>query len=227
MARSARIVVPQLPYHVTQRGNRKQIVFFSDDDYLAYIELMSQSCRYFKLRVLAYCLMPNHVHIVCEPQHEKSLRMAIGNAHEQYSKQINFQNGWTGHLWQGRFFSAPMDEPYLAACVRYVELNPVRAGLCDHPAAYRWSSAQAHFTGQDDKLVKVQPMLERFPDWTEYLNTDMPPADLASIREHSLKGRPMGDDGFLEELESKTGRQFLKRKSKRNRKQEVQEVWDS
>ncbi|MGE4208532.1 MAG: transposase [Oligoflexales bacterium] len=201
-----------MPHHVTHRGTRRQSTFFSDKDYQAYIDTLSQCCRYFGVKIIAYCLMPNHVHLVCEPEREDSLRFAIGTAHETYSKQINYEKGWSGHLWQGRFFSAPMDEEYLAACVRYVEMNPVRAGICESPLSYRWSSAQAHVNGADDKLVKVAPMLDRFPDWEDFLGLEVNANDLDCIRMRSRTGRPIGSDSFLKDLENITGRAFLKQK---------------
>jgi putative transposase len=212
MARLPRIVIPGLPHHVTQRGNRKQCTFFRDRDYLDYKEIMSQSCRRYDVTILAYCLMPNHVHLVCKPNHEDSLKFAIGSAHEKYSKQINFEQRWTGHLWQGRFFSVPVDDNYLAACVRYVELNPVRAGLCNDPWSYPWSSARAHIAGNDDELVTVRPMLELFPDWIDYLNIPISSESEAAIRTQSQTGRPLGSDPFIRKLEEMSGRTLIKQK---------------
>jgi putative transposase len=121
------VVVPDTPHHVIQRGNRRQQVFFSDDGYLAYRDELSESCRSAGVQVLGYCLMPNHVHLILQPRDEDGLRAALAEAHRRYSRRVNFREGWRGYLWQGRFASAPMDEPHLMACARYVELNP-RAG---------------------------------------------------------------------------------------------------
>lgn len=129
MARLARIVIPDVPHHVTQRGNRRQAVFFGDEDYAAYREVMAAACHLRGVRCLAWCLMPNHVHLVLVPPAADALRAALAEAHRQYSRRINFAHGWTGYLWQGRFASYPMDEPYLMTAVRYVERNPVEAGL--------------------------------------------------------------------------------------------------
>ena len=125
MARLARIVVPGMPHHITQRGNRRQQTFFNSDDYSVYIDLMAQWCREQGVRIWAYCLMPNHVHLVAVPSSEGGLRRAIGEAHRRYTRRVNFREGWRGHLWQGRFASFVMDESYLLAAARYVELNPV------------------------------------------------------------------------------------------------------
>ena len=155
MARSARLVIPGMPHHVTQRGNRRQQTFFNDADYAAYLELMGEWCREEGVDIWGYCLMPNHTHLIAVPGSEQGLRRAVGEAHRRYTRRINFREKWRGYLWQGRFASFVMDEPYLLAAARYVELNPVRARLMDSPAEWRWSSARAHLSGRDDCLVKV------------------------------------------------------------------------
>jgi putative transposase len=157
MGRMARVVVPDVPHHITQRGNRRQLTFFSGNDYQQYINIMSQSCTQHNVEIWAYCLMPNHVHLIAVPSQSDSLRLAIGEAHRQYTRMINFSHGWRGHLWQERFFSFPMDESHLLAAARYIELNPVRAGLVTRPGDYKWSSARAHIGGEDDNLIKAEP----------------------------------------------------------------------
>jgi len=152
MARIARAVAPGIPHHITQRGNRWQETFFGAEDYQAYIGLMREWCGYWKVEVWAYCLMPNHVHLIAVPPSEDGLRRAIGEAHRRYTRRVNFREGWRGHLWQGRFASYPLDEPYLLAAARYIEQNPVRAGLAGTPWEYPWSSAAAHVAGEDDAL---------------------------------------------------------------------------
>lgn len=168
MARIARIVVPGYPHHITQRGNRRQATFFRDDDYRQYIDLMAEWCSRCGVDIWAYCLMPNHTHLIAVPRTEESIRKAIGEAHRRYARMINFREGWRGYLWQGRFSSFVMDERYLLTAVRYIELNPVRARLAADLAAYPWSSARAHIEKRDDALVKVSPVLELVPDWNEF-----------------------------------------------------------
>ena len=131
MARIARVVAPGVPHHVTQRVNRRQQTFFCDDDSRAYLELMAQWCSRCAVEMWAYCLMPNHVHLVAVPESEDGLRRGIGEAHRRYTRRINFRERWRGHLWQGRFASYAMEERYLLAAARYIEMNPVRAGLVD------------------------------------------------------------------------------------------------
>src|SRR4051794_15803990 len=147
MARLARIVVPGIAHHVTQRGNRRQEGFFSDEDYGAYKALVAEACAQNGVRCLAWCLMPNHVHLIMVPSTADGLRAALADAHRRYSRRINFAKGWTGYLWQGRFASYPMDEAHLMAAVRYVELNPVKAKLVRRAEDWPWSSARAHVAG--------------------------------------------------------------------------------
>ena len=208
MPRLARLVVPGLPHHVTQRGNRRQQTFFCEDDYAAYVELMADWCRERGVEIWAYCLMPNHVHLIAVPQSEDGLARAVGEAHRRYTRRINFRQKWRGYLWQGRFASFVMDEPYLLAAARYVELNPVRAGLAADAGNWRWSSAKAHLSGRDDPLVRVAPMLAMVPDWRGLLDSALGEEELRDMREHVRTGCPLGDAPFLERLEQATGRRL-------------------
>ncbi len=159
------MIAPGMPHHVTQRANRRQQTFFGEEDYQHYLELMSQFCRAEQVAIWAYCLMPNHVHLIVVPQSAESLRRAIGEAHRRYTRRINFREGWRGCLRQGRFASFVMDKDHLLTAARYVELNPVRAGLVHAPSRYRWSSAAAHLKGRDDALVQIAPLLQMAPHW--------------------------------------------------------------
>jgi putative transposase len=210
MARIARIVVPHVPHHVTQRGNRKQQTFFCDADYVMYRSLMRSACELYGVEVLAYCLMPNHVHLIAVPEHEDSLRRAMGDAHCRYTTAVNARNGWRGCLWQGRFFSFPMAEPHLIRAARYVELNPVRAGMCKAATDYRWSSARAHVDERDDELVSVTPLLLRVGNWQRFLQElDSPLALTAEAKAyglHTTTGRPLGPETFVRDIEAATGR---------------------
>jgi putative transposase len=205
MARIPRVVVPSFPHHVTQRGNRRQKTFFGTEDYLYYIDLLSEFSKFAETEIWAYCLMPNHVHLVMVPSHEDGLRAALGEAHRRYTRHVNFRHGWWGHLWQERFHSFLMDEKYLLAAVRYVEMNPVSAGLCESPRDWRFSSARAHLEGKDDTLVRVRPMLERVADWRAYLAGSTNRDDTEQIRKHTRTGRPLGTAEFIHKIESLTG----------------------
>ena len=215
MARLARLVIPGLPHHVTQRGNRRQQTFFSDGDYAAYVELMADWCREEGVEIWGYCLMPNHVHVIAVPRTADGLRRAIGEAHRRYTRRINFREKWRGYLWQGRFASFIMDQPYLLAAARYVELNPVRAGLVTNAGDWPWSSARAHVSGRDDRLAKVAPLLAMVGDWNAFLNSAIREEELRDLREHGRTGRPLGSATFLERLEAIVGRVLTPQKGGR------------
>ena len=166
MGQVARVVVPGYPHHITQRGNRRQQTFLCEEDYRAYMDLMSEWCSKHGVDIWAYCLMPNHVHLIAVPQSIQGLARAVGEAHRRYTRLVNFRQGWRGHLRQGRFASYVLDETHLIAAARYVELNPVRARLVRVPGEYLWSSAAAHIAGQNDDLVKVAPLLGMVEDWS-------------------------------------------------------------
>lgn len=216
MPRMARLVVPGYPHHVTQRGNRRQTTFFCDKDYQYYIELISAYTKKYDTEVWAYCLMPNHVHLVMVPRDENGLRAPLSEAHRRYTRYINVREDWRGHLWQERFHSFVMDEIYLLAAVRYVERNPIDANLCDSPFEWRWSSAAAHLKGVDDGLVKVAPMLDRVDDWHSYLSTAHDSVgETKLIERHGRTGRPLGDNRFIGMLEKISGRPLLPKRAGR------------
>ncbi len=212
MARIARVVVPGFPHHITQRGSRRQRIFFSKHDFQYYLGLLRQAQDKIDVAVWAYCLMPNHVHLVVVPENENDLARFFGPAHRKYALSINHRMHWRGHLWQERFHSFVMDEPHLLAAIRYVELNPVRARLCASADEWKWSSARAHLQSRDDGLVQTKPMLERIGDWQAYLsNSDNMISD-GTLRKHNQTGRPAGDDPFLTQLEALTKRNLKKLK---------------
>jgi putative transposase len=186
--------------------------FFDDEDYRHYLALMAEWCARCEVAVWAYCLMPNHVHLVLVPERAEGLCRAVGEAHRRYTRQVNFREEWRGHLGQGRFASFVMDEAHLLAAARYVELNPVRAGLAEQPEDYPWSSAHAHLSGFDDGLVQVAPLLGAVDDWASYLALDVEEAEIAALRLHERTGRPLGDAGFIDALEKRLGRSLKKRK---------------
>ena len=217
MARLARIVVPDVPHHVTQRGNRRQEVFFGEGDYAAYKDLVAEACAAEGISCAAWCLMPNHVHLILTPPSPDALRAALADAHRRYSRRINFAKGWTGYLWQGRFASFPLDEAHLMTAVRYVELNPVKARLAARAEDWRWSSARAHVSGKADGLTDMAALAGAHRNWRAMLRRgleagDLAPEDEAAIEAHQRTGRPWGDAAFLERLEAETGRALAKRK---------------
>ena len=212
MPRIARVVAPGYPHHVIQRGNRRQTTFFRAADYREYLALMAEWCRAYDVAIWAYSLMPNHVHLIAVPQSAEGLGKAIGEAHRRYTRYVNFRENWRGHLWQGRFASYILDERYLLTAARYVELNPVHAGLAKRPELYPWSSAQAHLAGRDDALATVAPLLGMVGDWSRFLSQELPGEDLKKLRTHETTGRPLGDESFVSSLEAALGVSLQKRK---------------
>ncbi len=212
MTRLARLVVPSLAHHVTQRGNRRERVFFGDDDYEAYIALLKAYAPKSGTRLIAWCLMPNHVHLLAVPETPDGLRALLGETHRRYTGRINARNRWTGHLWQGRFGSVVMDEGHLAHAVRYVSLNPVRARLVARAEEWPWSSVRAHLSGHADGLTDLGPVLERFPDFASLLETEEDAAAANALRLAETTGRPLGAPSWIATLETAAGRALAPQK---------------
>lgn len=206
MSRVARIVVPGLAHHVTQRGNRRGDVFECDDDRHAYLRFLKQYADKHGLAVWAYCLMTNHVHLVVVPEREDSLAKALRDAHTVYAMRFNTRTRLSGHVWQGRFYSCPLDESHLWAAVRYVECNPVRAGLVARAEEYAWSSAAAHCgLRTDGVLSKDFPPPGVMSDWADWLKAE-DETDVTRLRMCTRVGRPCGNATFIARLESLLGR---------------------
>ncbi len=211
MARLARIVIPNIPHHVVQRGNRRQTTFFSEHDKGAYLEILKKQSALNGIKIWAFCLMNNHVHLIIVPSNPKSLAQGIGQTHQEYSNRINKREGWNGYLWQGRFYSCPLDEPYLYAAVRYVERNPVRAGIVRYAEDYAWSSARSHIFGREDPILADFHLTQRISDWASFLRKEVP-SENDELRKHFRTGRPLGDDAFIRKLEALTERIIAKKK---------------
>ncbi len=208
MARLARVVIPDLPYHVTQRGNGGQRVFFSDEDYAAYRDLLADAAREARVGVWAWCLMPNHVHLILCPADEDGLRRALARAHRAYAGRIHARRRRTGHFWQGRFGAVAMDEPHVVAAWRYVALNPVRARLVERAQDWHWSSARALLGLEDDGLTDVAPARARLARFADLLDADEDAAATERLRKGESVGRPIGSEDFLAMLEARTGRRL-------------------
>ncbi len=211
MARVARVVAPGLPHHVTQRGNNRQDVFFTDDDRRFYLETLKTQSQRYGLEVWGYCLMTNHVHLVVTPKASDSLAKAIGRTNFQYTRYINRFHGRSGHLWQNRFFSCPTDGDHFLAALRYAESNPRRARIVRLPWRYRWSSAAAH-CGQGDPpglldLTKWRKIM-RPAHWRRLLVEAQEEQEVELIRKRTFTGRPLGSDRFIAKLETRLNRRL-------------------
>ncbi len=156
--------------------------------------------------------MDNHVHLIAVPDTEEGLARAIGETHRRYTCMINLREGWRGYLWQGRFGSFLLDSSYLYSAVRYVERNPVRAGIVKKAENYPWSSARARIHKIDDPLLRDFYLTEKIPDWREYLRRPDENEKLTVLRKHIRTGRPLGPKSFLEDLERRLGRVLIKQK---------------
>ena len=207
MARLARIVVPDLPHHVTQRGNGRAKVFFTSGDYALYKSLLVENCRLADVGIWAWCLMPNHVHLILTPTDPDGLRRALAKVHRAYAGIIHARQKKTGHFWQGRFGTVAMDEDHLLSAVRYVGLNPVRAGLVKRAEDWPWSSARAHLTGEPDGVTDLAPMTDRLPSSEglfDLLEADVTAFD--ALRKAESIGRPVGSETFLNRIAEQIGR---------------------
>ena len=214
------MVIPGCPHHVTQRGNRREAVFFDDGDRRRFLDLLKRYADKGGLGIQAYCLMPNHLHLLAVPKAEDSLSAALKPLFLRYAQHVNWRQGQSGRLWQGRFYSCPLDELHQWGAIRYVERNPVRAGLVERAAEYAWSSAAAHCGLRSDPLLAPLPegMAAAIGDWSAWLADAEDAAVVAAIRRNTATGRPAGGDGFVGRLESLLGRRRRPMKRGRPRK---------
>ena len=212
MARLARVVLPGYPHHVTQRGNRRQAVFFQQEDYDTYLGLLKEWCGKENVEIWAYCLMTNHVHLVVKPGKKSNLSKALGETHRRYTRMINFRENWRGFLWQGRFASFPMDKNWLLRAAAYVELNPVKAGMVKTAWDYQWSSVHAHLSGEDKAgIVEAKKLLKLVGDWKSYL-LEAQGYGVEEFESCERTGRPLGNERFIERAEKLLKRDLKKKK---------------
>ena len=211
MARIARVVIPGYPYHITQRGNYKQRVFSCTEDYRQYLMWVSDYSEKNKISILAYCLMPNHVHFIGIPENHNSLSRTFNLTHMRYSQYYNKKDNRKGHLWQGRFFSTLLGENHLYEAIRYVENNPVKANICEKAEDWEWSSARDHLNKRGSKIfLEIEDSIDGLgvKDWSLYLNEDIDKSIEEEIKRNTLTGRPCGTEGFVEKLEKVLGRRL-------------------
>ena len=209
MPRISRVVLEGYPHHITQRGVRSMDIFFSDEDRHYYIEQLRKNCEDHKVKINGYCLMTNHVHLILTPSKESSLGLCLRETHKAYTRRINFAQGVKGHLFQGRFFSCPLDEPYYITAMRYVERNPVKAKMVRLAWSYKWSSAAFHMgkVKNDPLIANRDDLLGTEDSWKETLQSN--PKDTDYFLERTRTGRPCGSDAFIEIAEKLTGRDLF------------------
>ena len=212
MPRVARIIAKDYPYHVTQRGNYQQTVFESEADYRQYLAWLKEYSEKYSLDIWSYCLMSNHVHFVCVPRNDNSLARTLNTLHMRYSQYYNRKKGITGHLWQGRYYSSILDDMHLYAAVRYVENNPVRAGIVQEPEGYAWSSTRGHCGIVSDGILSgTCHLCDEIDDWPRYLRDDESAEVIERLKVNVISGRPCGDESFRKSVETVVGRSLVVR----------------
>jgi len=212
MARIARIVIPGIPHLVTQRGNRREQVFFEDGDYQLYTDFILEAAAKANCEVWGFCWMPNHTHTILVPKDEDGLRKTFADAHRRYTAHINNRLKVTGHLWQGRFGSVALDEDHIKHALHYVSLNPVRAKLVKKPQQWKWSSVSHHLNNENDRAFKATPALKRIGNFKSFIATKVKDETYKLLRSGETVGRPAGDLEWLKKLEKKTGRKIIPNK---------------
>ncbi|MBN2587488.1 MAG: transposase [Candidatus Fermentibacteraceae bacterium] len=207
MARTPRLVVPELPHHIVQRGTRNQNVFFSDSDRFKYLGFLGEAAAEYGVSFLSWCLMDNHVHLVAIPERQDSFASCFRVAHSRYAYHVNTRNEWSGHLWQYRFGSSPLGPHYLYNAVRYTEQNPVRAGMVDRAWDYYWSSARFHVgVEKHDPLVSMDNrILNEVNDWKEYLSMAPETMIAIKIRDATRKNRPLARQWYISMMKKTRG----------------------
>lgn len=223
MPRTARVILAGLPHHITQRGNRREDVFFCDADRSTYLDWLRDYCDQNHVQILAYCLMSNHVHIVAIPAAGNAFELTFRPLHTRFAMRVNRRRGSSGHVWQGRYFASALDESYLWAAIRYVERNPVRAAMVTKAEQYRWSSAAAHCGLGDDAVLTGHRAwlgeLESVPDWSGWLAEGDRPSQLTVLRQQAWRGLPCGSDAFVRDVETRLGRLITPRLPGRPKKE--------
>jgi putative transposase len=214
MVREARLVSPGFPHHVTQRGNRRQNVFFNDADRHHFLSLLARYIRRDHLDVWSYTLMTNHFHLIVAPETKEGLSAAMRDSLSDYALYFNKRYGYVGHLWQQRFYSSVLDSDHLWKAVRYVECNPVRARLVERAESYPWSSAAFHcgLRVTDPILTGDSPLIGAIPDWSAWLNQSEEPGEFDLLRRNTRTNRPTASREFQQMLERLHGRVILRKK---------------
>jgi putative transposase len=221
MARLPRVIGLDLPHHVTQRGNDRRCILDEDTHRRIYMDLLTQSLAQHSVALIGYCLMSNHVHLIVTPRKSESLALALKHSHGRFASYWNAVQRSSGHVWQGRYYSCPLDEKHLWEALRYTELNPVRARLTKDPQDWKWSSAAAHCASPPaDECLEMELWRTRWsPEtWRAFLGEKENETELTAIRQSTHTGRPLGNKEFVYCLERSTQRRLAPAKRGRPRK---------
>ncbi len=220
MARLPRLTLPGFTHHVIQRGNNRQAIFATGADYQMMLALLEENSRKFGVAIHAYVLMSNHFHLLVTPQTQEGLPQMMQAIGRRYVRYFNDAQHRSGTLWEGRYKSALIQsERYLLACMVYIDLNPVRAGLAATPADYPWSS-HAHYAGlRIDKLITPHSLMwelgntpfAREAAYADLVQAGVNPAQQAALTDSTLRGWALGEPDFVADLQEKTERRVSKR----------------
>ncbi len=211
MAKIRRIVIPNTPHLVTQRGVRSMNIFFKEEDYIYYKKMLLEQCKIHSLKVVSYCLMTNHVHLIVIPKNKESLSKAIGETHRLYTRKINFEQKVKGHLFQERFYSTPLDETHFLYALRYVEQNPVKAYMVKYPWEYKYSSVRYRLKLiKEDLLLSSCKEIDGIEDYKKFLQEE---AKIKLIKEKTRTGKPCGDKDFYDKIQEITGFDYKNKKT--------------
>lgn len=231
MARKPRFTLPGVPQHLIQRGNNRNPCFFGEVDYSCYLEHLQEASGKNKAMIHAFVLMTNHVHVLVTPGHRYSIPHMMQDLGRKYVRYINHTYRRTGTLWEGRYKASLIDsDRYLLTCMRYIELNPIRANMVSHPGEYRWSSYACNAMGKSDSLIEPHPLYtalgegaeERQYAYREMFATAMEYTEIHAIREAVSQELVLGRDDFKDKIERTTKRQTKRRRPGRPRKEEKQ-----
>ncbi|MBW2545145.1 MAG: transposase, partial [Deltaproteobacteria bacterium] len=227
MARLSRYFVPGQPQHLIQRGNNREPIFAQDADYQFYVECLLDATRRHDMVIHAYVLMTNHVHLLATPGNEQSIPKTLQSVGRRYVQYFNHRCKRTGTLWEGRYKATLIDsENYLLKCMRYIELNPVRAGMVGRPSEYQWSSYRRNALGQEDVLVQPHFIYQelgrtesdRENDYAQLFDSLLSEGDICMIREATNKSWVLGNDRFREKIEMLSGRRASPRPRGKSKK---------
>jgi putative transposase len=227
MARFARVVAVDIAHHITQRGNAKRFILDGDADREVYLNLLKESIEQHEISLIGYCLMSNHVHLVIIPRKADGMAAALKLTHGRYAAFWNAKHRSSGHVWQGRYYSYPLDREHLWRALRYTELNPVRAGLVAQAESWTWSSAAIHCgAAAVGGFLAMEPWKEQWSvsSWKEYLSAGETESEILSVRQCTHTGRPLGTEEFVCDLEGSTKRRLAPRKGGRPPKS-AEDVW--
>lgn len=212
MSRANRLVVPGEPHHLTHRGNNRKEIFFDKSCYYVYLGLVKKGSLKHDVSIIGYCLMPNHIHLIVIPPNKVSLARFVCETARGYTGYINDRKQRSGHLWERRYYSCPLEPDHLWRGLRYVELNPVRAGLVDSAADYPWSSALPHTQDsawhQCQALLPLRPVVEPWDShqWQEFLGEGDQHEDKCQIHRCTFQGRPWGSEPYVNRLQANSRR---------------------